>query len=91
MPDSLRLICNVVAKGCLSLPHLDAAKSPICLYVCFAGLDLIGTGPPCSDDGTAIRLEHYGNMFFFFSNGIGLAASLVISAALSVLLLYACS
>jgi hypothetical protein len=39
----------------------------------------------------ARRVALRGIMFFFFSNGIGVAGSILISILLSLLLLYACS
>ena len=39
--------------------------------------------------GQSVALR--GIMFFFFSNGIGVAGSILISILLSLLLLYACS
>ena len=39
----------------------------------------------------ADTLRRWACMFFFFSNGLGLAGSMVISILLSLLLLYACS
>jgi hypothetical protein len=41
--------------------------------------------------GTAVRSLALIGMFFFFSNGVGLTASIVISILGSLLLLYACT
>jgi hypothetical protein len=48
-------------------------------------------GAKAAARGTAPSLETLVGMFFFFSNRMGLAGSIVVSLLLSIVLLYACS
>jgi hypothetical protein len=51
-------------------------------WIRFAGLDAIGN---------RMLASALIAMFFFFSNGLGLAGSILVSVLLSIVLLYACS
>ena len=82
-PD-LDLVLSLL--GCISYPPVQFKRGETDHVVPVGSRLIVGQIP-----GTASRNQALIVMFLFFSNGVGLAGSILVSVLLSVVLLYACS
>lgn len=89
------LSCHLSLRPCLPEIERDVADALPGDWPASGGNDLRALSPArpafATHSEPADTLGRWACMFFFFSNGLGLMGSIVISILLSLLLLYACS